>query len=169
MQQVPGFKLWLGNTYAVGRNTAFDQAQVAALIYLSKEGYPIRPRRELIHHRFPLVDTSGNSPELLRQAIDTVAGLVRDGVPTLICCTSGFSRSAAIAAAAIAQLQNKDATQTLGGICAALSVDVSWPLWMEIHSAIHSEGDPILMTPPKTAGKASKKVAPTEEYRLLSE
>jgi hypothetical protein len=45
--------------------------------------------RELVYCRFPLVDGAGNPPWLLRAAVETVAGFVRAGVPTLVFCGPG--------------------------------------------------------------------------------
>ncbi len=53
---------------------------------------------------FPLVDGPGNKPELLRDAISSAVGHLRSGNPVNIHCVAGISRSATVAAAALATL-----------------------------------------------------------------
>ena len=47
------------------------------------------------------MDGGGNPPWLLRAAIHGVEGLLRIGVPTLVACDGGMSRSLTIAAVAL--------------------------------------------------------------------
>jgi hypothetical protein len=63
---------------------------------------PVTPTRELVYLRFPLVDGEGNPPWLICTAVHSVEGLVRIGVPTLVACDGGMSRSVVIATAALA-------------------------------------------------------------------
>ena len=75
---------------------------IEAVVELAFEEEPWPTRRELIACRFPLIDGTGNKPELLVLAVRTVAALLASKVPTLICCGSGLSRAPAVAAAALA-------------------------------------------------------------------
>ena len=72
------------------------------MVELAFEEEPWPTRRELIACRFPLIDGTGNRPELLVLAVRTVAALLASEWPTLICCGSGLSRAAAVGAATLA-------------------------------------------------------------------
>ena len=53
------------------------------------------PTRELVYLRFPLMDGEGNSSWLIRGGgLLRSRELVRHGVPTLVACDGGMSRSA---------------------------------------------------------------------------
>jgi len=163
MRHVPGANLWIDSVTSWGQGIAIQEAKIKAFVTLAQEDRPFQPGREAIVHRFPLVDGAGNPPELIRSAIETVAELVREEVPTLIRCSSSMSRSAAVAAAALAQAKNLDASQTVARLCAACNVDVSLPLWLEIHSAVVAAGDPILGSPPKIGRREAMKERPADE------
>ena len=81
--------------------------------------------RELVYCRFPLVDGPGNPPWLLRAAVETVAGLLRDDVPTLVGCGAGLSRSPCIAGAAIARIRSCPADEGLAIALGSAPADVS--------------------------------------------
>ena len=77
----------------------FEQG-IGAVIQLAAEETTIPMPRDLIFCRFPLEDGTGNDPDLLSLAITSLAHLISRGVPTLVCCGGGISRSPAIVAAA---------------------------------------------------------------------
>src|SRR5262249_26770590 len=81
----------------------------APLIDLALEEPPVPLTRELVYCRFPLLDGAGNSPWLLRAALDTTAALLASRVPTLVFCGAGMSRSPAVAAAALAIVEGHSA------------------------------------------------------------
>src|SRR5258708_1657799 len=78
-----------------------------AVVRRAGEDPPLQPPRELIYCRFPLLDGSGNRGELLSVAVRTVGTLLERKLPTLVCCGAGMSRSPAIAAAALAFLNEE--------------------------------------------------------------
>ena len=106
MRQVPGFQLWLGHVGDVRDLRAVLSTGILAVVDLALNEPPATVTRELAYCRFPLLDGSGNAPWLVRAAVDTVAGLLRSGTPTLLFCGAGMSRTPIIAAAAIARLRN---------------------------------------------------------------
>ena len=161
MRQVPGAKLWIGSADDAGNLSALQTAGIVTVVDLAKDPPP-SPAGEQTRLYFPLVDGAGNPPELLRKAIDAVAALIRDDVPTLVSSSWGMSRSAAIAAAAIAQVQDKDASETLVQVCSACNVDVSAPLWLDIYSITHGEGSFVLKVPPTAVRQAPKKPKPPQ-------
>src|SRR5437867_10939638 len=105
MKQIMPYFLWLGHA-GEGRNyrDLFD-AGIKALVELAAEEAPSQPPRELIYCRFPLLDGAGNDSDLLMLAIANVSSLLGKRMPTLVCCSSGLSRSPAITAAALTHIQ----------------------------------------------------------------
>lgn len=102
---IPGL-LWIGNAFdARDLKGVFDQ-QIQVIIDLAREEAPVSVTRELVYCRFPLVDGQGNSPVIIEAAVSTAVRFVTGKVPTLISCSGGMSRSPAIAAAVIAQIDN---------------------------------------------------------------
>ena len=76
-------------------------AGIEAIVDLAKMCEPVQPTRELVYLRFPLEDGADNPPWQITAAVHTVVGLLRLGVPTLVACEGGMSRSLVIAAAAL--------------------------------------------------------------------
>jgi hypothetical protein len=76
MNQIKHYPLWVGHA-ADGRafRQILDQG-IRAVVQLALEEPPAQPPRELLYCRFPLVDGSGNDPEVLGLAINTVAALL---------------------------------------------------------------------------------------------
>lgn len=139
MNQVLPYALWLGHA---GDGRDFRQvldAGIEALVQLAVEEPPLQPPRELIYCRFPLLDGSENRGEVVSAAIRTTATLLEMKIPTLLCCGAGMSRSPAIAAAALAFLNEESPEACLRQVTAQHPSDVSPGLWQEI-KAILSEG-----------------------------
>src|ERR1043165_3254275 len=102
MRQVPGRGLWLGNAGDLRESEAVLGAGVEAVVELAdSEPFAVLPR-ELVRCRFPLSDGGDNPAWLLRLAAESVAALLRAGVPVLVCCSAGMSRSVCVAAAGVA-------------------------------------------------------------------
>src|SRR5215468_3039219 len=102
MRQVVGRTLWLGNSGDLRDPRAVMAAGIAAVVELAdSEQLAVLPR-DLVRCRFPLSDGGDNPPWLLRLAAESVAALLRAGVPTLVCCASGLSRSVCVAAGGLA-------------------------------------------------------------------
>jgi protein-tyrosine phosphatase len=113
MRNVAAYSLWLGHVGDARDLRGVLNAGIAALVDLAINEPPATVTRELVYCRFPLVDGSGNATWLLRAAVETTAGLLGSQTPTLVYCASGMSRSLAIAAAAIARLQNRPPDECL--------------------------------------------------------
>jgi hypothetical protein len=101
MRRVGEYPLWVGNARDARDIGAVLDAGIEAVVDLAVDEPPVRPTRELVYLRFPLVDGGGNPPWLLRAAVAALEPLVRLGVPTLVACGGGMSRSLAVAAAAV--------------------------------------------------------------------
>jgi protein-tyrosine phosphatase len=86
-----------------------------------------------VYLRFPIVDNEGNPEWLLRAAVEAVTGLLRAGVPTLVACSAGASRSPAVAAVALARwlgVSPEDGLKRIG------NGDVSVTLWRELNAMV---------------------------------
>jgi len=136
MRRIPGYTLWLGHAGDVRDIRGLFAADIVAVIDLAIQEAPAPVARELVYARFPLVDGSGNPPWILRAAVDTVAGLLRDEVPTLVGCGVGLSRSPCIAGAAIARVTGCPPEQGLAIVLQSAPADVSPALWSEVRQAI---------------------------------
>ena len=98
MRRIDGYPLWIGTARDARSLKEVHDAGIEAIVDLAMMCEPVKPTRELVYLRFPLVDGGGNPPWLLCAAVDTVARLVRLQVPTLIACDGGMSRSVVLAA-----------------------------------------------------------------------
>lgn len=136
MRQVPGHTLWLGHAGDVRDVRGLLAAGIVAVIDLAVQEAPAPLPRALVHARFPLVDGSGNPPWLLRAAIETVAGLLRDDVPTLVGCGAGLSRSPCIAGAAIARVTGCPPEEGLARVLGSAPADISPALWVEVRGVL---------------------------------
>jgi hypothetical protein len=124
--------LWVGHT---GEERDFRQLferGVRAVVQVAVEEPPLQPPHELIYLRFPLLDGTGTDPDLLELAVHSVAALLRKGIPSLVCCGTGMSRSPAVAAAALAVVRNEPLEECLRGVAACHPTDVSTGFWGEV-------------------------------------
>jgi protein-tyrosine phosphatase len=136
MRRVEPHPLWLGNAGDARDFRAVFHAGIAALVGLAAEEPALPAPRDLIYCRYPLLDGAGNSLGLLRLAIQTVAGFVREQTPALVFCSAGMSRSPAIAAAALALVSGEDCDDWLTRLTAAGPGDVSPALWQDVRAAL---------------------------------
>lgn len=136
MRQVAGRALWLGNAGDLRDARAVLAAGVEAVVELAdSEQLAVLPR-ELIRCRFPLSDGGDNQAWLLRLAAETVAALLRAGVPGLICCSAGMSRSVCVAAAGVALAEGRPLAETLTEVVASRPVDLSPALLAQLQQAL---------------------------------
>jgi protein-tyrosine phosphatase len=132
MRRVFNYPLWIGHALDIRGLEAVHAAGIEAVVDLAiNEPVPLLTR-ELIYCRFPIVDGSGNRVELLRLAVYTAADLLRAGVPTLLACSAGMSRSPAIAAAAIAKMSGRPPTECLAEVFDGAPRDLSPGLWQDL-------------------------------------
>ncbi len=118
MRIVIADKLWIGNARDARDLKLIHDAGIEAVVDLAANEAPAVLSRDITYCRIPLVDGDGNSAELLRLAVNTTAQLAQDGVPTLVACSHGMSRSPTIVAFAVARLQDitaMEATVLTGG------------------------------------------------------
>ena len=104
------------------------------MVSLAFEEPPVVLPRELICCRIPLMDGEENSDAILRVAVGTVYQLLQEGLPTVVACSGGMSRSPAIAAAAISIWQQRTMSIVLQEITDGAPHDVSPGLWSHLSS-----------------------------------
>ncbi|MDG3007914.1 protein tyrosine phosphatase [Paludisphaera mucosa] len=136
MRRIPEHPLWLGPVAALRDPRALAEAGVEAVVDLALDEPPSPLGRALVSCRFPLVDGEGNPAWLLRSAVRAVAGLIRDGVPTLVCCGAGMSRSPAVAGAAVALVRGIAPEAGLAIVAWVGPADVSPAPWRDILAAV---------------------------------
>jgi hypothetical protein len=132
MKQILPHFLWLGHADDGRDARQLFEAGIEALVQLAMEEPALQPPRELTYCRIPLLDGAGNSTKLLRLAIRTVAELLGDHVPTLVCCNAGLSRAPVIAAAALALLTRQPAEDCLRRLAEQHSCDVAPAFWDDV-------------------------------------
>ena len=132
MDRIAPYLLWIGHAGDGGDGPRLFENGIRAVVQVALEEPPLKPPRELVYPRFPLVDGGGNGGPLLRLTIFTVANLIEARVPTLVCCGAGMSRSPAVAAAALAVVGGEPPEACLRRVLAGRRGDVSPGLWSEI-------------------------------------
>jgi hypothetical protein len=134
MRQVPGYPLWLGHVGDVRDLRTILSTGILALVDLALNEPTTTVTRELVYCRFPLLEGSGNPPWLLRTAIDTLAGLLRSGTPTVLFCGAGMSRTPIIAAAAVAQVRHCSLAEAVDVVMQSGPADLSPGLLAEVQA-----------------------------------
>ncbi|MEX0704604.1 MAG: dual specificity protein phosphatase [Planctomycetales bacterium] len=134
---VPG-SLWIGHAGDARDARRLVDAGIAAVVDLALEESPPRLPREMTYCRFPLVDGAGNPPWTLRAAVETTESLIRRGVPTLVCCGAGMSRSPAVAAAALSAIRGAPPETVLEEIVAGRPHDMTSGLWADVQAALRA-------------------------------
>ncbi len=129
MREVIPARLWIGNSLDVDDIRQVTSAGIEAIVDLAIQETPPRMTRETIYLRFPLNDGDGNSPDTIRTALESVSSLFRRGIPTLVFCSAGMSRSPTIAAFALALAENRNPMDCVSQILQNGPKDVSPVLW----------------------------------------
>jgi len=137
MRQVTGRKLFLGHAGDLRYPRAVLAAGIEAVVELADSEQMAALARDLVRCRFPLSDGGINPPWLLRMAADSVAALVRAGVPTMVCCGNGMSRSVCIAAGAVAVVEARPLDEALRVVVGAGPADVSPGLYAQLRDAMN--------------------------------
>ncbi|HUT13318.1 MAG TPA: dual specificity protein phosphatase [Thermoguttaceae bacterium] len=135
MREIIAQKLWIGNARDTCDLSRVHDLGIHAVIDLAFEEPPPQLTRDLTYCRFPVVDGSGNAPELLYSAIATTSMLIRKQVPLLIACSAGMSRSPSILAASLALVHGQSPDATLQKLIEGNPHDVSPPLWADVKNA----------------------------------
>ena len=129
VRRIADLPLWIGTARDARDLLAIHETGIEAVVDLAMDEPPVQPTRELVYLRFPLVDGAGNSVWLLRLVVEAVTGLFKAGVPTLVACSAGASRSPAVAAVALSRwlgISPDDGLKRIG------TGDVSVILWREL-------------------------------------
>lgn len=129
MRQAIANILWIGDGGDLLKPALLEFAGIKAVVQVALEEKMPQLSRELLVCHFPIVDGPGNPPAILAAALETTASLIRNGVPTLICCSAGMSRSPCIAAGAISLARGLDPHVTLKELIQTGPHDVSPGLW----------------------------------------
>jgi protein-tyrosine phosphatase len=137
MRQVHS-NLWIGNARDARNVPAVMARAFAAVVDLALEEPPAQLPREVAYIRIPLIDGEGNSPAMTQAAIRAIAAFIESGTPTLVVCGGGMSRSPAVTAAAIAQVEGIHPEEALIRIAATGPHDVSTIFWKELISSLDS-------------------------------
>jgi protein-tyrosine phosphatase len=111
-------------------------AGILAVVTVALSEPPPSLPQEIVYCRFPLVDGADNPEWLLRAAVETVAGLLRSGTPTLVHCSAGISRSPAVGAAALALAIGCSFAEGLLAVMQSGPADISPGLWAAIQQAV---------------------------------
>lgn len=136
MREVLPRLLWIGNARdARDLNQVLDLG-ITAVIDLAREEPPISYPREIVYCRLPLIDGDENQTVVLQTALTTVAHFISADLPTLVACSAGMSRSPAIAAGALALVQDCSFSAALQQVAATGPCDVAPGLWNEIQQLL---------------------------------
>jgi hypothetical protein len=136
MRPIAGYSLWIGNTGDLRDWRVIHRSGIVALIDLAVNEQPGPMAREIVYMRVPLIDGAGNAPWIVRAAVETLAGLLRERRSTLVFCGAGMSRSPAVAAGAIALLTGKTCDECLQSVIEGGPADVSPSTWREVMQAV---------------------------------
>src|SRR5687767_15567981 len=136
MRQVAGCPLWLGNAGDLRDARAVMAAGVEAVVELADSEQLATLPRELVRLRFPLSDGGDNPAWLLRLSAESVAALLRAGVPTLVCCSAGMSRSVCVAAAGLALAEGWPLPEAVSAVVGSGPADVSPGLLVQLQQAL---------------------------------
>ncbi len=133
MRRVLEHPLWIGTARDARDLRAIHETGIEAVVDLAMDEPPVLPTRELVYLRFPLVDGGGNSRWRLKAASTAVESLIRLGVPTLVACGGGMSRSVAITATGLCLATEQRAPDVvLRQVTTGTRGDVHPALWNDV-------------------------------------
>jgi hypothetical protein len=138
MRQVSDYPLWIGHAGDGSDFRSVLDSGIRAIVQVAYEEPPLHPPRELLYCRFPLIDGPDNDKTNLALAITAVANLLEKGVPVLVCCGAGMSRSPAIAAAALSMVYQESPEDCLKQIAGDEPMDVAPSLWLGVKALVDS-------------------------------
>jgi protein-tyrosine phosphatase len=136
MRKVDVLNVWIGTAADARDARSLFDVEIAAVVDLAHNEPVEVVSRDLAYLRFPLIDGGGNPDWLLFAAIRAVADLMRAGVPTLVACGAGMSRSPCIVAAALATVEQSSIESSLRRVCSGAKVDVSPALWSDVERVV---------------------------------
>lgn len=136
LSRVEGHSLWLGSVVDARDIRAVLQEGIEAVVDLAINEPPVAYPRDILNCRFPINDGLGNATWKLRMAIETVASLLSQSVPTLVYCSAGMSRTPAVAAAAIVRFRKIPFEQALLLVSRDRPIDISPSLLSEVSQCL---------------------------------
>lgn len=132
MREVLAGRLWTGNAHDARDIQRVLDLGVVAVVDVAIEERPAQYPRDVAYFRIPLLDGPDNQPGMLALSVEIVVRLVNAGLPTLVACSGGMSRSPTIAAAALSRLEEIDLEDSILRIAALGPCDVSPGLWSQL-------------------------------------
>jgi hypothetical protein len=132
MREILPSRLWLGNAADLRDAESILQNGIQAVVNLAIEQMMPTLPRTLICCHFPIMDSEQSSPTPLRSAIETVVLFLRRGIPSLVCCSAGMSRSPAVIAGALSLYEGGTPDDRLRQIALGYPHDVSPQLWQDV-------------------------------------
>lgn len=132
MREIYADRLWTANAREARTPSDLFEAGIAAVVDVAYEESPAQLPRQLIHCRFPIVDGAGNDPTLLRLALLTTVELLKSGMPSIVACSAGMSRSPAIAICALAVYLAQSPDSVLASVNEKLSFELHGGLWTDV-------------------------------------
>jgi len=132
MREIIPNRIWIGNARDARDVAAVLSREIRAVVDLAMEEVPACFPREIISCRFPLIDGSGNAPDVLQAVVRTLAALVEAEIPTLVTCGGGMSRSPAVVAAALSLVRGGSPDEWLQQIASSGPHDVAPALWNDL-------------------------------------
>lgn len=132
MRQIQPYQLWIGHAGDGRAYHTLVDCGIRVVVQLALEESHTQPPHEVAVLRIPLLDGAGNDDFLISLAVKSVAELIRQNVPTLVCCSAGMSRSPAIVAAALSLAQDIPIDDCLKEVTDHHAADISPGLWDEI-------------------------------------
>ena len=132
MREVIPSVLWIGNAHDARDAKGVLAHGIGVVIDLAIEEPPIQFPRDIAYCRFPLLDGEGNSTALLQSAIDTTSNFVGVGLPVLVACSGGMSRSPIIASAVLSKIESLELDVAVERVTATGPCDCSAGLWNDV-------------------------------------
>lgn len=132
MREIVQGRLWLGNAADARDLAGILEAEIVAVVDLALEELTPTLPRSTIYCRFPIVDGEQGCEPVLCAAIETVASLLKKGLPTLVFCRAGMSRSPAVVAAALSIVEGGTPEDRLRQVVSGHAHDVSPLLWKAV-------------------------------------
>lgn len=136
MREVIPHVLWTGNAFDARNVKGVMDAGFQVVIDLAMEEPPIQLPREIVYCRFPLLDGEGNSPVILKAAIDLIVDFIHGQQRTLIACSGGMSRSPLIASAVVAKIEKIDFDDAIQQVTRTGPCDISPALYVAIKQLV---------------------------------
>jgi hypothetical protein len=136
MRHILDTNLYIGHAGDLSDLPALGNAEIEAVVELADSEQFAELPRSLLRFRFPLADSEGNPPWMLRMAAETVGTLHRSGVRTLVCCSAGMSRSLCVTAAAVALGSDIPLVEAMAKVAASGPCDVSPALFAALQIAL---------------------------------